>query len=54
MMDSIKLLSNRVIISESEENPDILTAKFVICDFSVTKTALRWTERPSTSGLAHL
>lgn len=40
MMDSIKLLSNRVIISESEENPDILTAKFIICDFSVNENGV--------------
>lgn len=39
-MDSIKLLSNRVIISESEENPDILTAKFIICDFSVNENGV--------------
>lgn len=40
MMDSIKLLSSRVIISESEENPDILTAKFVICDFGVNENGV--------------
>ena len=39
-MDSIKLMSTRVIISESEENPDILTAKFIICDFSVNENGV--------------
>jgi hypothetical protein len=33
-MDNLILYSSKVFLSESEENPDIFLAKFVICDFS--------------------
>ena len=39
-MDSIKLTSTRVILSENEENPDVLTAKFIICDFGVNENGV--------------
>lgn len=33
-MENLILYSSKVFLSESEENPDIFIAKFVICDFS--------------------
>lgn len=39
-MDTIKLYSNKVELSESAEKPDVYIAKFIICDFSVNKNGV--------------
>lgn len=39
-MDTIKLYSNRVELSENSEKPDVYIAKFIICDFGVNKNGV--------------
>lgn len=39
-MLNVTLFSSKVLLSESESNPDVLIAKFCICDFSTNKNGV--------------
>lgn len=39
-MENITLYSSKVLLSESENNPDVYIAKFIICDFGFNKNSV--------------